>query len=274
MQNKMIKPKLKKADMMPEEALKILLATLGIVLLLYLAFSFYGIFLDKTKVEQARVVLDDISAKLAIVNGNETLSYLIVSPKDWTIYIFNKTETSPFDCKNSFCLCLCSKFSVVHSEQAELCDDNGLCKKSAIPLYAQSLNGNYFRLRTLPRVIYLQNRSGDIFISGASDLSSELALNMLVSSSELKKLIVDIFISGNKTEIEMVKTAVGSKMKAEDWDLFMIKDLGVSKESIRITSNNIDPVYYSVMLQYAPKKNSFVENNITYNLEMRSAQYE
>lgn len=266
--------KIKKADMMPEESLKILLGVLGIVLLFYLAFSLYGIFLDKTKVEQARVVLEDIAGKASVLNFSEATSYLIVSPKDWTLYLFNTTQIAPKGCKNAFCLCACSAFSNIVKDQAKLCDENGLCKVFVTPIYSKSTEGNYFRLRTLPRVLYLQNINGAVFISGSSDASAQATIDLITSSSTMKKLIEDIFITHNKTEIESTKTTVNSKMKGEDWDLKIFKNLGSAKELVQIQSDNIDLMYLSIMLQYSPTKGSFTENNTVYNLEMRSSQHE
>jgi hypothetical protein len=120
----------KKADMLPEETLKLLLGVMGIVLLFFLAFNLYGIFMDKTELEQARAMLESIVGKVESLNNNQSTSYLVVSPKEWSIVIFS-SEISPRDCGKSDCICVCKEIGNDFNKTVSFCDSKGICEKTS-----------------------------------------------------------------------------------------------------------------------------------------------
>src|SRR3989304_6755697 len=97
--------KSKRAILMPE-VLKIILAVLGIVALLYLAFSMYGLFTKKAKLEQARGTLDEITAKIDSLKDGESGKVIVLSPKDWTLVSFAANAPKPKFCLSD-CICFC-----------------------------------------------------------------------------------------------------------------------------------------------------------------------
>ena len=102
------------------EVLKIILAVLGIVALLYLAFSMYGLFTKKAKLEQARGTLDEITAKIDSLKDGESGKVIVLSPKDWTLVSFAANAPKPKFCLSD-CICICDGTDVEDCQSAGLC---------------------------------------------------------------------------------------------------------------------------------------------------------
>ncbi len=113
--------KSKKAILMPE-VLKIILAVLSIILLIYLGVSLYGLFIKKTALQQAKITLEQISAGLEELEEGESWNYLVTSPRKWYLISYKEGEESPKLCQNKNCLCICDENTIKD------CDDKGICK--------------------------------------------------------------------------------------------------------------------------------------------------
>jgi hypothetical protein len=115
----------KKGILLPE-VLKIILAVIGIVALIYLAVSMFGLFTKKAELEQARGILTEIDAKVkALVNAGDERKVVVLSPKDWYILAYGKTGARPQMCKGENCICLCN------DNEVSDCDEMGLCRDFA-----------------------------------------------------------------------------------------------------------------------------------------------
>lgn len=111
----------KKGILMPE-TLKILIAVLALaIVLIPLAFKLYGIFIKDTKLEQAKVSLDEVLNRLDFMekSNNEEGLIMLNSPKDW--YLLGLE-----DGKNQ--LCICKNLGRDDNEQRKFCNENGVCK--------------------------------------------------------------------------------------------------------------------------------------------------
>lgn len=154
----------KKGNMFTEESMKIVLALLSIVALLYLAASFYSLFTVKTQTEQARGTLDGIIAKLDSVSSND--KYLVESPKDWYLFFYSaekipyeEDNVRPAECAGKNCLCLCG--------EGKGCSVVGVCKpvkrevvfKNGCPI---SSNLKCLPLDKIPGNIVLENLNDKI----------------------------------------------------------------------------------------------------------------
>jgi hypothetical protein len=163
----------KKAELLPEEVAKIILGVIGIALLLMLGVSLYSIFISKTQIEQARSTLDMLIGKAQALEIGSKTTMIITSPKDWTIYFFNKNDNSPKDCAGSYCSCICKQSPTTItgalaslSDIVSSCESKGLCKKSNRFIWPQlSLGKSYFELKNLPQEYTLENKAGAIYIS-------------------------------------------------------------------------------------------------------------
>lgn len=135
-----MRTKTKKAILLPE-GLKIIIAVLCIILLVYLAASLYNIFIKKTALEQAKETLEQIVAEINGLEEGEEDSYLLTVPKDWFIGFYNQGGDMPKQCKGKNCLCICSGWKPGYyqavsdtmtdsliKERIGKCDKEGVCK--------------------------------------------------------------------------------------------------------------------------------------------------
>lgn len=92
------------------ETLKIILAVMGIFILAYLVFSFYGLFVKSTNLEQAEASLEKIYFAIEKVEGGEKeVEVSLESPKGWWIVAWphEKRNEKPSQCETEFCICIC-----------------------------------------------------------------------------------------------------------------------------------------------------------------------
>jgi hypothetical protein len=270
----MIKKINKKADMLPEEVLRIILGVIGIVLLMYLAVSLYGIFLSKTKLEQAKSTLEAIVGKAEISKAGENLSYVITAPRDWVIYVFNNTQNSPGDCEKSFCLCTCPKFLTKSDEIINLCEKEGVCQKSKTGIFTKNLLGDYFILKNLPKTIYIKNEESKVYLLSSLNSINQKDFEEIFSSEEMKNLIVGICRDiSNKTAIVLLENTLNSRLGSENW---LLKIELNSKPVIQIVPDKIDSVtFYKMSMEDYPMKSfSFNKENQDYTLKLKTEQKE
>jgi len=91
----------KKGDIVLPEGLKLILASLCLILLIYLAFQLYKILMVKSQIEQARETLNQVLGKVDYLKSEgkdgEVLKYMVTSPKDWHLFTYQD--------ENSICFC-------------------------------------------------------------------------------------------------------------------------------------------------------------------------
>jgi hypothetical protein len=125
----MLKNRLKmerKAMVLPE-ILKLFIALIAILILLYLAYQLYGIFTAKSDLEKARETLNQITGKIESLKESDEVEYLVTAPKGWYLVSYTGEESSPeknyevkalqnnlgwkfnmpSTCKKEGCLCMC-----------------------------------------------------------------------------------------------------------------------------------------------------------------------
>lgn len=93
------------------ETLNIVLAVVGIMLLLYLLVSLYGVFIEKGKVEQAKGTLNEINGVLKTFDSAKKNTVLVLNPRDWYLFGVLKEDTEArANCRvGENCICFCSK---------------------------------------------------------------------------------------------------------------------------------------------------------------------
>lgn len=117
----------KQGFLLAEETLKILIAVICIVFLVYLLVSIYNSHTSDKKIEKAREVLSRIETIVSSLNEGESDRQDISDPKGWHLYTFVEQE-KPNSCLNTKCLCICQKAVVkLLNSQAEKCDKEGAC---------------------------------------------------------------------------------------------------------------------------------------------------
>ncbi len=108
-----MKIKNKKALLLGEHVVNILIAVLCILVLVYLGFQVYNLYIGaKQENEQAKYTLGQMSAKISSLiadNSRQEEVYRLVNPKDWFLRSYNTTDKNlPRGC-NGNCLCFCNK---------------------------------------------------------------------------------------------------------------------------------------------------------------------
>lgn len=149
----------KKGELTSTEITKIVLAVIGIGLLLYLSVSLYGIFLQKTKVEQAKVNLEKVFSIINDLQEEQTKKFLIESPKDWDFIFFSRKEVLPLKCNGENCLCICNE------PDKETCDDKGVCRPLSEEVLFESSKGNYISLDEIPKQVFFRKVNNELIIS-------------------------------------------------------------------------------------------------------------
>ena len=117
-------------DFLLPETVKIIVAVLCIIILLYLA---YQLIPKKTALAQARESLNKVYFEIQKVSsGKITQSdFFIESPSDWWVIAFPyKGETNkPSECKNPDCICICPIPTIpTKANSLKNCEDIGVCR--------------------------------------------------------------------------------------------------------------------------------------------------
>lgn len=123
----------KRGDLLPENVLKIIIAVLGILLLLYLLVSLYLTFQGKKDIEKAEATVNyilDFEIKLAQQNGKT--EFPVEVPREWNIIAYHNNQDIP-QCSGN-CLCICKEPGFFGGTQEELCIGKGVCKEVAYKL--------------------------------------------------------------------------------------------------------------------------------------------
>lgn len=138
----------KKADILPEETLKIILAVIGIGLLILLAVLLYGIFSKRQDVVQAETNMNYITTIINRMNGElsglnqegvKTEAYVLLNPSGWGVFAWpiGAEEEKPNACLNwEKCICFCeinwfSKVPLVDKMASYLksCNQLSVCRE-------------------------------------------------------------------------------------------------------------------------------------------------
>jgi len=120
----------KAEDLLTPETLKIIVAVLCIIILLYLAYQLVP---KKTALAQARENLNKINFEIQkVISGEKNQSdFFIESPNDWWViaWPYKGDTDKPAQCKNPDCICLCP-IPTIPSKGYSLkeCDNIGVCK--------------------------------------------------------------------------------------------------------------------------------------------------
>jgi hypothetical protein len=102
-----------------EELIRLIIGIIGITILIFLAVGLYGIFTDRTNVQQAESIVNMINEKLDYLEKENILyddKIILESPKNWyLVYVGDE-------------LCICKEFEEKEENQKKSCALNGFCK--------------------------------------------------------------------------------------------------------------------------------------------------
>ncbi|MCA9487425.1 MAG: hypothetical protein KC516_00510 [Nanoarchaeota archaeon] len=123
----------KKANLLTEETLKIIVAVICLGILVYLAFAIYNSSTHDKSFVEAQSVMDRISLNLDELNNNAFYDGedILLAPSGWILFFYSNNEFSPNQCYGENCLCLCEEvsdfFGLISDRQERECTKAGVC---------------------------------------------------------------------------------------------------------------------------------------------------
>lgn len=124
----------KKAFLLAEETLKVIISVIVIVFLVYFLVSIYMAKVNGDKLPQATALLKDSENSINVIINNlsegQTKTKDVIEPKGWYIFSFTGSEVKPNLCAGSNCLCVCDDAFDLNgrfNRQQKKCDEKGVC---------------------------------------------------------------------------------------------------------------------------------------------------
>jgi hypothetical protein len=123
----------KKAFLLGEETVKIVIAVICIVFLIALLVSIYfSTTGNQQKVEAEKAMENVLVPEIARINtGGEASANrtLIQNPAGWSLFSFADGDKKPNTCSGQNCICLCKNILInVFNRQIKECDNVGICE--------------------------------------------------------------------------------------------------------------------------------------------------
>ncbi|MEK6928143.1 MAG: hypothetical protein AABX11_06950 [Nanoarchaeota archaeon] len=135
----MIRNKRGEEDVVLWEYLKIVLAVIVILGLVYLGAQLYGLFKGKSDLAKAGVHIDNIVSKIEGLSEGKNIVYALYSPNGYALSAWPYNQMIPNQCKSknwANCVCLCKRRDgilgpVQNSPEnvLKLCNEEGICKQ-------------------------------------------------------------------------------------------------------------------------------------------------
>lgn len=121
----------KRGFLLGEETLKIVVALICIIFLIYLLTSIYFSKINETKKIEAKNTLEKIYEIITNSELSGSQEYYILNPSRW--YLFSFTNKKPNACANENCICICDKVTNIPlmdnvKRQLTKCDEKGACQ--------------------------------------------------------------------------------------------------------------------------------------------------
>ena len=122
----------RKGNLLPEEVLKIIVALICIIFLVFLLVSLYFSLTGDQKKKEAESMMKDnagLAKEIEKINtkGNESIFH-VKNPSGWFIFSFVGTAKKPNLCIGASCICICKKIWMdVFDRQIKECNSNGVC---------------------------------------------------------------------------------------------------------------------------------------------------
>jgi len=124
-----------------DEAIKILLALIGMVLLGLFITGSIKIFTESTALGQAKESLEKISFEIEkIQNSDGTGEFFLESPKDWGVFTW-EGDKKPIQCEGDYCVCIC-EYEIDYllpDAYSDKCNEEkkGICREVPIQIITQ-----------------------------------------------------------------------------------------------------------------------------------------
>ncbi len=249
----------RKAILLPE-ALKLIIAAICILALVYLGISMYDLMRKKSEIEQTRATLDAIINKVnSLTKEGEITKYFVNAPKDRYLVYYNfdvvsadKEKSMPQACAGSDCLCICgSKFSSNSFYKKAGIDRCVVCKPiqtkldiSKTSLIASGLKTQFILFDKVPYTLYLKKQGETVIIADMSPVLAESTLNNLLNKqidfNGQKNILFSNFLKifiGNNCHYDNGKVQASSESEAKAEEIikaYIDEIIKQSREEIRV----------------------------------------
>ena len=148
----------KKAMLLTEEVLKMVIAVIGLVLLSYFLVSFFYSDVKAKKQKEAIATIEEISLIISNIRSSQG-NVTALQPQRWTLFSFTAEEKKPHQCSGQNCICICNKVvGDIFDRQIKKCTKEGAClmisnlekfedikietyKKETVDINIQEVNG-------------------------------------------------------------------------------------------------------------------------------------
>ncbi|MDD5012155.1 MAG: hypothetical protein PHQ66_00705 [Candidatus Nanoarchaeia archaeon] len=124
----------KRGFLLGEETLKMVIAVICIVFLVYLLVAVYLNVTGQQKLKEAQAIVNGEHGIIAEINrlnlgGNYSADGLVVpNPADWYVFSFVGDDKKPNSCIQQNCICICENaFPDLFDWQIKRCDEKGVC---------------------------------------------------------------------------------------------------------------------------------------------------
>ena len=124
----------KKGFLLGEYTLKVVIAGISLLLLVYLLFSLYSSFINEKNFKRAEATLNSLNEKMINVKNSGNGSIPLLEPNGWRLISYISGE-KPEKCSN-YCICLCEGIEIKDRmkliwapSQKEKCNIRGVCKE-------------------------------------------------------------------------------------------------------------------------------------------------
>ena len=117
----------KKAFMLGEYTLKIIIAVICLLLLFYLLFNLYSNSKNERNLKMAESNLNEISEKMNEAKEKGSSELTLLGP-EWNFFSFRQNMDKPASC-GSECICICDSYANWLGGNVEDCNARGICKE-------------------------------------------------------------------------------------------------------------------------------------------------
>lgn len=196
-----------KKAILRSEFVRLIIAVLCLLLLIYLAFVLYGMFIKNSDIEQAKETLEQIGNLIEGLDEGEKANYLVVAPKGWALLSEGK----------KLAMCNFENIDYIGTRQGytafQECSEKGVLKSVNVDLknfhLCRSVANEFeacFWFEEVPVRIYLEKKQGKVYILGKESEGID-------SNKEVLDYKVD---ENSKTLKELILEAVNLLGKGED----------------------------------------------------------
>lgn len=117
----------KKGFLLGEYTLKVIIAVLCLLLLVYLLFRVYSNYDKKKDLDNAVKSIESLIGKMNEARGNSPQSVTLLEPSKWILIYYKDKINRPGLCVGS-CICLCEK-TFFERNQIIGCEEKGSCRE-------------------------------------------------------------------------------------------------------------------------------------------------